>query len=285
MEEYNQYLYDYIPPAGKNRETSLFFIKGRITRTTYFRRLFYSLFLITGIIFLYYNQTDGKSLEELFIGDFDLFGIYLFLCVLLFLIFIIVQRVKRVHDLNKTGVYALIPFLVFLKGTEGDNNYGIDPAMKTPVFFDQLKDQPEEEQAENKIKKHKINFLIFTGIGLLTLLLFGISQIVQREALKQVIIPNDSIPGIYSAKHVSFDTQGTEMYAEIVKNRMSGFDIRILSETGKQEFAFLRKEDGDLFSEQLGRGKAVYSDLPELRNLVITFTTNNGAIWEFSKSR
>ena len=75
------------------------------------------------------------------------------------------------------------------------------------------------------------------------------------------------------------------MYAEIVKNRMSGFDIRVLSETGKQEFAFLRNEDGDLFSEQLGSGKAAYSDLPELRNLVLTFTSNNGAIWEFSKSR
>ena len=181
MEEHNQYLYNYIPPAGKNRETSLFLIKGRITRTTYFRRLFYSLFLITGIIFLYYNQTDGKSLEELFMGDFDLFGSYLFLCVLLFLIFIFIQRVKRVHDLDKAGVYALIPFLVFLKGTEGDNNYGIDPVIKAPVFFDQLKDQPAEEQAENNIKKHKTNLLIFTGIGFLTLLLFGISQIVAKR--------------------------------------------------------------------------------------------------------
>jgi uncharacterized membrane protein YhaH (DUF805 family) len=285
MEEHNQYLYNYKPPAGKYSETSLFLIKGRITRTTYFRRLLYSLILLTGVSLLYFNQTTGKSLNELLMGEFDLFGSYLFLCCILFLLFILIQRVKRVHDLDKPGVYALIPFLVFLKGTEGDNNYGIDPAIKALAFFDQLKDQTAEEKPQNKnIKKHKTNLIVFICIGIITILLFGISQIRHSEALKSFIIPTDSIPGIYSVKHITFDTPGHEMYAEIIKNRISGFDIRVVNETGRQEYAFVRNEEGELFSEQLGKGKAVYSDLSELRNLVITFSTNNGSVWEFSKS-
>ena len=286
MEEHNKYLYNYKPSAGKYSETSLFLIKGRITRKTYFIRLLYALLLLTGVSLLYFNQTTGKSLNELLMGEFDLFGSYLFLCCILFLLFILIQRVKRVHDINKPGVYALIPFLVFIIGTEGDNNYGIDPAIKPPSFFDQLKDQTAEENPENKnIKKHKTNFILFLSIGLITILLFGISQIEHRKALKSLIIPADSIPGIYLVKHVTFDTRGPEMYAEIVKNRMNGFDISVLSETGKQEFSFFRNEQGELISEQLGRGKAVYTDLPELSNLFITFSTNNGSVWEFSKSR
>lgn len=286
MEDNNHYLYNYKPPAAKYSETSIFSIKGRITRFTYFRRFGYSLLLIIVIILLYYNQTDGKSLNDLFIGDFDLFGLYLFLSILIFIIFILIQRIKRVHDSDKPGVYALIPFWVFLKGTEGNNNYGIDPVIKEPAFFDQLKDQPSEYMNDRKITgKHKANIIIFAAIGIFTLLIFSISQTVRHEGLKSVIIPSDSIPGIYIVKRITSDTQGPEMYAEITKNNLSGFIISVLSESGRREYDFSRNESGSLFSGQLGNGKAVYSDLPELRNLVITFSSNTGTTWEFSKSR
>ena len=44
--------------------------------------------------------------------------------------------IRRMHDVNKSGWYILIPIysliLCFTKGTEGPNDYGVDP--KNPEF-------------------------------------------------------------------------------------------------------------------------------------------------------
>ena len=48
--------------------------------------------------------------------------------------------VRRMHDLNKSGWYYLIPFynliLAFTNGTVGPNDYGIDP--KNPEYMDEV---------------------------------------------------------------------------------------------------------------------------------------------------
>ena len=48
--------------------------------------------------------------------------------------------VRRMHDLNKSGWYYLIPFynliLLFTNGTEGPNDYGVDP--KNPEYMDEV---------------------------------------------------------------------------------------------------------------------------------------------------
>jgi uncharacterized membrane protein YhaH (DUF805 family) len=53
---------------------------------------------------------------------------------LIFLIFIIIQGVKRMHDVDKSGWYLFIPIynviLAFTEGTKGVNKYGADPKMR-----------------------------------------------------------------------------------------------------------------------------------------------------------
>ena len=48
--------------------------------------------------------------------------------------------VRRMHDVNKSGWYYLIPFynliLAFTNGTDGPNDYGVDP--KNPEYMDDV---------------------------------------------------------------------------------------------------------------------------------------------------
>jgi len=66
------------------------------------------------------------------------------LCLLPIFLSIIVQ-IKRWHDLNRSGVWILVNFIpVFgllwtlilcglVRGTDGENQYGLDPVNKTPL--------------------------------------------------------------------------------------------------------------------------------------------------------
>ncbi|MBT3802487.1 MAG: DUF805 domain-containing protein, partial [Bacteroidetes bacterium] len=49
----------------------------------------------------------------------------------IWIIFNFIQAMKRMHDINKSGFFALIPFyniiLAFTKGTEGVNKFGESP--------------------------------------------------------------------------------------------------------------------------------------------------------------
>jgi uncharacterized membrane protein YhaH (DUF805 family) len=98
-----------------------FVFDGRASRKAYWMFiLFYYIFalalgILAGIIKV--------------ITDYDLsFVGYIY--ALIFLIPHIALLVRRAHDSNKSGWYILIPIyniiLLFLKGTEGDNEYGID---------------------------------------------------------------------------------------------------------------------------------------------------------------
>ena len=62
----------------------------------------------------------------------------------------IAVAVRRMHDVNKSGRYCLIPIynliLACTEGTSGTNNYGSDP--KKTEFFDEI-DQWGNNQASN----------------------------------------------------------------------------------------------------------------------------------------
>jgi hypothetical protein len=84
---------------------------------------------IYGISFLIYESeiytSFGNRIEVLF----DTF--HTILLPLLLFIFVLIQGAKRMHDINISGWNFLIPiyniYLVFSKGTRGNNNFGIDP--------------------------------------------------------------------------------------------------------------------------------------------------------------
>jgi predicted RNA-binding Zn-ribbon protein involved in translation (DUF1610 family) len=56
-------------------------------------------------------------------------------------IFFIVQSAKRLHDVNKSGWFSIVPFynivLWLTKGTKGQNDFGLDPQpTKIEKYYD-----------------------------------------------------------------------------------------------------------------------------------------------------
>lgn len=104
---------------------SFFSTSGRIRRTTYFLRLFlvyailFSLAFVIGIASGYLN-IDEKTMTFFIIP-----------LQILATITIWIQAAKRMHDVDKSAWYILIPFynliLIFTEGTNGSNQYGEDP--------------------------------------------------------------------------------------------------------------------------------------------------------------
>lgn len=66
-----------------------------------------------------------------FIGDVRSMYITSMIMNLLFGVFLIIQGVKRMHDVDKNGWHLFIPFynlvLSLMDGTSGQNRYGEDP--------------------------------------------------------------------------------------------------------------------------------------------------------------
>lgn len=98
-------------------EKGLFSAEGRISRPTYWTRW---------LIALVINFVGGfiSGMEESLVIITSLISIAVS-------IFIIIQGVKRMHDVNKSGWYIIIPIynliLAVTDGTPGPNNYGEDP--------------------------------------------------------------------------------------------------------------------------------------------------------------
>lgn len=97
-------------------ENSIFLAKGRINRSVFWSRIL--IILVLGFIIRYTIETTGMSFIKPYLWFISLFLSY----------FLIVQGVKRMHDLNKNGWYWVIPIynliLTLFKGTDGTNNYG-----------------------------------------------------------------------------------------------------------------------------------------------------------------
>ncbi len=97
---------------------------GRIRRKTYWLRWLLTMVIITpsyvlGMVLI--NERDADAY----------FGFFLLLVYLLGAFFLILQGIKRMHDVDKSGWYLLIPIysliLAFTDGTVGQNKYGEDP--------------------------------------------------------------------------------------------------------------------------------------------------------------
>lgn len=158
MSDKNKNIYNYKPPKSMNEEVHYFLTKGRITIGAFWLRWLLAVLLniIVQIIYHYYalpkyfDKLVANDLGELVIRDskflttfnsFKYFALIIF-PILLF-IFIMIQAVKRIHDTNKTGWYVLVPLynliLMFTKGTDGNNDYGVSPYKRKKVkYFDEL---------------------------------------------------------------------------------------------------------------------------------------------------
>ena len=124
-----------------------FRISGRITRRQYILRLlgryvflflaFFVFFFTTPYLNSFFEFID--SLPPVFSAFFDgVIGLLFIVFLVLYIIFMLAQEIKRLHDINYSGWYLLIGFipfiafiyyiiLIFKDGTIGPNKYGPDP--------------------------------------------------------------------------------------------------------------------------------------------------------------
>jgi len=125
--------------------TDYFSSEGRLNRWPYFLRMcvFHGFFLIT---WLFMTITDYGGI----IGSISLIIFILLLLIsipfyFVGIVFVLMQSIQRLHDLNKSGWYLLIIFAAFIpyigeiivfgfelylflvKGTTGPNRFGPDP--------------------------------------------------------------------------------------------------------------------------------------------------------------
>lgn len=127
---------------------------GRVARAEFFSYSF-GLNILSGVLALLFNNLPGSLLSSLFNIAVSIFFGYLGICLV----------IRRLHDLNKPGwyylafagamlslafigqalfhvaIYIAIPLFLFcaiaiyfVKGTDGDNQYGPDPlALTAPM--------------------------------------------------------------------------------------------------------------------------------------------------------
>jgi uncharacterized membrane protein YhaH (DUF805 family) len=123
---------------GVEGRNFLFTLKGRITRLQYLMLVFIILSVfrpmvlsIEPIIIYYYDYYYFMYDYEIMPSTIAVFILFVIACALSWIVFSI--SVRRWHDCNKTGWFALLPFIptvVYLglvRGTQGKNRYGDDP--------------------------------------------------------------------------------------------------------------------------------------------------------------
>ncbi|NVO11917.1 MAG: DUF805 domain-containing protein [Bacteroidales bacterium] len=149
----NRHLDSYKPPASSNEEKLYFLTYGRIRRRAFFLRtlLVFSILIIANLIMEnYFNQEyyrwqnigNGVVRNQGFLFWYNVYSIFnYFVLTILLVIFFIVQSTKRIHDVNKSGWYVLVPFyniiLWLSEGDKGQNDYGLDPKpYKVEKYYD-----------------------------------------------------------------------------------------------------------------------------------------------------
>ncbi len=235
-------LYDYRTPKSGNEETGFFNVKGRINRTAFFLRLLLTAG-IYGIGFIIY--TTGFYTEFGFRIEVFFETIHLYLLPFLLSAFILIQGVKRMHDINLSGWYILIPvyklYLISCPGSKGNNNYGIDPTpIKNIEYFDQLdklKKETKQATARKVDKVHQGNAKSYSGIIAFSIIALGLFLFIRyntlsnQSELRSASLPIDSLDIIDTSTAETDDLNALEErtrfnYVEswLIGNRRFGTD-------------------------------------------------------------
>lgn len=130
-----------------------FNFKGRASRAEFWFFILFNYLIFITVVFTV--LAIGKDFEKDDI-KMALFGFFIFLFPLFSITPLLSLCSRRLHDVNLSGWYALIPFynlILFCKpGTSGANKYGQDPYQKirvekksgSPSFFDKTKSNAME---------------------------------------------------------------------------------------------------------------------------------------------
>lgn len=115
----------------------LFSLEGRISRSTYWLKFFLP-YMVVYMVAVYLDMQQIQAQIQANPDAVPSIGMYSTIFSLLMLYPSIAVGVKRCHDRNRTGWFLLISLiplvnlwvmveLLFLKGTDGQNEYGADP--------------------------------------------------------------------------------------------------------------------------------------------------------------
>jgi uncharacterized membrane protein YhaH (DUF805 family) len=178
-------IYNYSAPKSGNEETSFFLTQGRITTITFYKRLGFTI----GIYILSYF-IFGLNWNDILYGFVA--TIHLYIIPYLLPLFVCIQGAKRMHDINKSGWYFLIPiyniYLTFLKGTIGSNDYGVDPKpMPKVTYFDELEQNEVNIEPIKKTKKNlNARFIIIASFVSLIILYLLISNNNSNQNIQKI---------------------------------------------------------------------------------------------------
>lgn len=115
-------------------ESGIFSAEGRIRRSTYWTRWLIVVVINVALAFMFPEGSSNEIIGTIF--------------TLLAGIFLIIQGVKRMHDVDKSGWYIIIPIysliLCLTDGTAGPNQYGDDPKGRGEVE-DEFESATEEQ--------------------------------------------------------------------------------------------------------------------------------------------
>lgn len=147
-----------------------FSFEGRVGRAEYFwHSLNSTLMLWLSILIVgMYTVYNADSMSTVLVGS----------CIVVFIVIMISETsmtIRRLHDLNLSGAHYFLLFiplvnmyygvrLTFVKGTEGDNQFGADPLT------------PEEELERGGIRNY-----VFTTFTLLIVIVGAIMMINNNE--------------------------------------------------------------------------------------------------------
>jgi len=183
-----QNIYNFKAPKSSNEETNFFNTKGRINRFAFFTRLLLVIVIYSISFFLFkygIHKNFGFRLENFFET------IHLYLLPFILILFTLIQGAKRMHDVNKSGWYFLMPFfnlyLAFSSGTKGNNDYGIDHnTIKDITYFDELEpniSKTNPTKKTNNSNKIDYSFTVFV----FTVFVFIIIGILVVQSNKKAI--------------------------------------------------------------------------------------------------
>lgn len=139
---------------SNNVETSLFLKQGRITRKAFFLRLLLCAIIWAAfhVVYVYWAKAEYQKYKEMGGGTIQkgaqmvetryniIKTIDFYVIPALLAIFMLIQVMKRAHDINNSGWMVLIPFyfvyIILAKGSDGGNDYGLDPnaEKKSPSY-------------------------------------------------------------------------------------------------------------------------------------------------------
>jgi len=165
-------IYSFKSSKSGNEETHYFLTRGRISRNSFFNRSLLVLFCYLILVMLQYFYWKPLVVQPFqndntFISNYIIwYKIYHYLIPFFFVLFILIQSAKRVHDINRSAFNLLVPFMnvyyLLLPGTKGKNDFGIDPISERNIkYFDEMGSNKSHSSSKKGFELIKLPLIIF----------------------------------------------------------------------------------------------------------------------------